>query len=199
MHFLTTTTAVLSLSASVLATSTHNPSSNIKRHAHLKRGSGYSLTTHAAGQDFFDLFNFESHQTGSNAGLANCSYDSSCPHVVSDAKIASYVHKNTDVDQETAWAKELVAVKHGKAHIRVSPESNGDTLDAVRLVSKQRYTEGLYVWDVERMPRTFDPLSLDPFLACIVATKKLTERRFPLSFFFPWLFTSNKQRFAVHG
>lgn len=49
------------------------------------------------------------------------------------------------------------------------------------------------------MPRTFDPLSLDPFLACIVATKKLTERRFPLLFFFPWLFTSNKQRFAVHG
>ncbi|GAA5839011.1 hypothetical protein JCM5353_001953 [Sporobolomyces roseus] len=129
MHFLTTA-AVLSLSASALATSTHNPSaSNIKRHAHLKRGSGYSLTTHAAGQDFFDLFNFESHQSGSNDGQANY------------------------VDQETAWAKELVAVKHGKAHIRVSPESNGDTLDAVRLVSKQRYTEGLYVWDVERMPQ----------------------------------------------
>jgi len=92
MHFLTTA-AFLSLSASALATSTHNPSaSNIKRHAHLKRGSGYSLTTHAAGQDFFDLFNFESHQSGSNDGQANCSARSPCPfQVIAAANTALYL------------------------------------------------------------------------------------------------------------
>ncbi|GAA6018615.1 hypothetical protein JCM11491_006167 [Sporobolomyces phaffii] len=124
MHFLTSA-ALLALSASALASSTHAPST--KRHEHLKRGSGYKLTTHAAGQDFFDLFNFESHS--SNGGVANF------------------------VDQDTAWNEQLVAVKHGKAHIRVSPDGSGSQRNAVKLVTKQRYSEGLYVWDVERMPQ----------------------------------------------
>lgn len=57
------------------------------------------------------------------------------------------------VDQATAWKEELVGVKDNRAHIRVSPDGSGSTRDSVRLVSKQRYSEGLYVWDVERMPR----------------------------------------------
>lgn len=127
MHFLTA--ALLSLSASTLATasSTHAPSS--KRHSNLKRGSGYSLTTDARGADFFELFQFE-EGSNNNGGMARY------------------------VDEATAWKDGLVAVKDGKAHIRVSPEGNGPTRDAVKLVSKQRYSEGLYVWDVERMPRT---------------------------------------------
>ncbi|GAA5909152.1 uncharacterized protein JCM6883_002624 [Sporobolomyces salmoneus] len=121
----------LSLASTALASSsssTHAPN-NSKRHAQLKRGSGYQLTTHAAGQDFFDLFNFDDHS--SVGGAANF------------------------VDQETAWKEELVAVKHNKAHIRVSPSSGGTTRDAVKLVSKQRYSEGLYVFDVERMPQVY--------------------------------------------
>ncbi|GAA5884531.1 hypothetical protein JCM16303_000014 [Sporobolomyces ruberrimus] len=126
MHFLTA--ALLSLSASTLATasSTHAPSS--KRHSNLKRGSGYSLTTDARGADFFELFQFE-EGSNNNGGMARY------------------------VDEATAWKDGLVAVKNGKAHIRVSPEGNGPTRDAVKLVSKQRYSEGLYVWDVERMPQ----------------------------------------------
>ncbi|GAA5840536.1 hypothetical protein JCM3766R1_000691 [Sporobolomyces carnicolor] len=115
----------LSLAGSALAHTPHHGAA--KRHANLKRGSGYQLTTHAAGQDFFDLFNFESHS--SNGGMANF------------------------VDQATAWKEELVGVKDNRAHIRVSPDGSGSTRDSVRLVSKQRYSEGLYVWDVERMPQ----------------------------------------------
>lgn len=118
---------VLSLATLSLASNSHASTSNLKRHEHLKRGSGYSLTTHAEGQAFFDLFRFDSHS--SNGGVANY------------------------VDESTAWNDKLVAVKHNKAHIRVSQEGNGPTRDSVKLVSKQQYTEGLYVFDVERMPQ----------------------------------------------
>ncbi|GAA5956296.1 hypothetical protein JCM3765_005621 [Sporobolomyces pararoseus] len=126
MHFSTAAVLSLSLSVSAALASTHAPS-NSKRHSHLKRASGYKLTTHAAGQDFFDLFDFDSHS--SNGGLANF------------------------VDAETAWKEGLVEVKHNKAHIRVSPKDSGSMRDSVKLVTKQRYSEGLYVWDVERMPQ----------------------------------------------
>lgn len=127
MHFSTAAVLSLSLSVSAALASTHTPS-NSKRHSHLKRASGYKLTTHAAGQDFFDLFDFDSHS--SNGGIANF------------------------VDKETAWKEGLLEVKHNKAHIRVSDKDKGGMRDAVKLVTKQRYSEGLYVWDVERMPQT---------------------------------------------
>ncbi|GAA6062619.1 hypothetical protein JCM10212_002213 [Sporobolomyces blumeae] len=125
MHVLPAAAALASLSLSVSALA---PSTGaIKRHQHLKRGSSYSLTTHAAGQDFFDLFRFDQHS--------------------SVGGIADYV------DESTAWKNELVAVKDGKAHLRVSPDGSGSTRQSVKLVTKQQYQEGLYVWDVERMPQ----------------------------------------------
>ncbi|GAA5923662.1 uncharacterized protein JCM15063_003720 [Sporobolomyces koalae] len=125
MHLLTA--AVLStLSLSVAA---HTSSAgSVHRHESLKkRAGGYQLTGQHAGQAFFDLFNFETQS--SNGGLANY------------------------VDEATAWKEGLVAVKDGKSHIRVSPDGSGPTRDTVKLVTKQRYSEGLYVWDVERMPQ----------------------------------------------
>ncbi|GAA5867545.1 hypothetical protein JCM1840_002546 [Sporobolomyces johnsonii] len=119
--------AVVALSAlSATALASHSPSSSHRRSLP-KRSSGYSLTTHAAGQDFFDLFDFA---TGSDNG-----------------GMAEYV------DSSTAWSNNLVQVKDGRAHIRVSTEGSGSTRQAIKLTSKNEYSEGLYIWDVERMPQ----------------------------------------------
>ncbi|GAA5873344.1 hypothetical protein JCM8547_007073 [Rhodosporidiobolus lusitaniae] len=129
-----------------LAASPHSSS----RGAHKKRAGSYSLTSDFSGDNFFNAFSFvrllfllapspdrlllppPAHSldtTNSNGGIANY------------------------VDEATAWAEDLVAIKNGKAHIRVHPKSNGDSLDAVKLTTKEQYSEGLYIWDIERMPQ----------------------------------------------
>jgi len=35
----------------------------------------------------------------------------------------------------------------------VHPKAEDGKLQSVKLTSKQRYDEGLYIWDVERMPQ----------------------------------------------
>ncbi|GAA5954012.1 hypothetical protein JCM21900_005380 [Sporobolomyces salmonicolor] len=149
--------AVVALSAlSATALASHSPSSSHRRSLP-KRSSSYSLTTHAAGQDFFDLFDFA---TGSdNGGIAECEFATG-----GGSSGAAQYHEltwrccttTTDVDSSTAWSNDLVQVKDGRAHIRVSSEGSGSTRQAVKLTSKNQYSEGLYIWDVERMPREID-------------------------------------------
>ncbi|GAA5827999.1 hypothetical protein JCM11251_005684 [Rhodosporidiobolus azoricus] len=98
-----------------------------RRAAGSKRASGYTLTKSFQGESFFDGFDFDTHQ--SNGGLAQY------------------------VDSATAWAEDLVDVKNGKAHIRVSPKNSGGQIKSVKLTTKEQYSEGLYIWDVERMPQ----------------------------------------------
>ncbi|GAA5918817.1 hypothetical protein JCM6882_006358 [Rhodosporidiobolus microsporus] len=122
------TAALLSALAAPLAlAATHNNDGVHRRAAGAKRASGYSLTKDFSGDAFFEGFQFDTHQ--SNGGLAHY------------------------VDESTAWSEELVAVKHGKVHIRVSPKNSGGQINSVKLTTKEQYSEGLYIWDVERMPQ----------------------------------------------
>ncbi|GAA6033693.1 hypothetical protein JCM8097_004385 [Rhodosporidiobolus ruineniae] len=124
------TSSLIAAAALPLAfAATHTDSAVHRRAQAAKRASSYSLTKDFSGDSFFDAFNFDT--TSSNGGIA------------------------TFVDSSTAWSDELVAVKNGKAHIRVSPKVNSDgkTLNAVKLTTKEQYSEGLYIWDVERMPQ----------------------------------------------
>ncbi|BGP12147.1 hypothetical protein JCM10213_004712 [Rhodosporidiobolus nylandii] len=95
--------------------------------AGVKRASGYSLTKNCEGDSFLDCFQFDT--TAGNGGIANF------------------------VDEATAKAKELFAVKNGKFHMRVHPVADNGALDAIKLATKEQYSEGLYIWDVERMPQ----------------------------------------------
>ncbi|GAA5907180.1 hypothetical protein JCM5296_004978 [Sporobolomyces johnsonii] len=111
----------------------HGPSSSLhashRRHFP-KRSSGYSLVTHATGQDFLDLFDFATG-TGDNGGIAEY------------------------VDSSTAWSSDLVSVStNGTVQLGVSTTQNsGSTRQAIKLTSKQTYQDGLYVWDVQKMPQ----------------------------------------------
>ncbi|GAA5955204.1 hypothetical protein JCM8115_001881 [Rhodotorula mucilaginosa] len=128
-----TAAALVALAATATVASAHWPGADAanarKRHSDIKRSSGYQLSGYYAGQDFLNLFDFA---TGSqNGGLANF------------------------VDQETAWNQGLVEVKKGEVHLRTASWVNpdGNTLNAIKLTSKAAYAEGLYLWDIARMPQ----------------------------------------------
>ncbi|GAA5930448.1 hypothetical protein JCM3775_004395 [Rhodotorula graminis] len=106
--------------------SAHSASAQHRR-SHAKRAAGYTLTGHHAGQDFLDLFNYDTHS--SNDGLA--------------------LYATT----KTASSNDLVEVKDGKVHLRVHPKAEDGKLQSIKLSSKQQYGEGLYIWDIERMPQ----------------------------------------------
>ncbi|GAA5974380.1 hypothetical protein JCM11641_005247 [Rhodosporidiobolus odoratus] len=118
--------ASLALAPLTLA-ATHTSSGAHKRSSGVKRASGYTLSKNCEGHSFLDCFQFDTSR--SNGGIANY------------------------VDEATAKSENLVEVKNGNFHIRVNPQSNGDSIDAVKLVSKERYGEGLVIVDVQRMPQ----------------------------------------------
>ncbi|GAA5924509.1 hypothetical protein JCM1841_004606 [Sporobolomyces salmonicolor] len=109
----------------------HSSSAHASHRRHFpKRSSGYSLVTHATGQDFLDLFDFATG-TGENDGIAEY------------------------VGSSTAWSSDLVSVsQNGTVKLGVSTAQNsGSTRQAIKLTSKQTYQDGLYVWDVQKMPQ----------------------------------------------
>ncbi|BGP44227.1 hypothetical protein JCM10450v2_000038 [Rhodotorula kratochvilovae] len=119
---------VAALTAGAAFASAHSPSSPAThKRSQAKRASSYSLSGHYAGQELLDLFDFDTHS--SNGGIANY------------------------VDSSAAYEKDLVTIKDGRVHIRVSPTAEDGKLAAVKLSSKQQYSEGLYIWDIERMPQ----------------------------------------------
>ncbi|GAA6024997.1 hypothetical protein JCM10207_002108 [Rhodosporidiobolus poonsookiae] len=140
MHLPLLALAASTLLPLALATHSHQKPAHKRSHG-IKRASGYSLRHDFSGERFFDAFNFASRPplpfptssdtTRSNGGIANF------------------------VDAATAAKEHLIEVKDdGTAHIRVHPKVNGDgTIDAVKITTKEQYGEGLYVWDVERMPQ----------------------------------------------
>ncbi|GAA5954008.1 hypothetical protein JCM21900_005379 [Sporobolomyces salmonicolor] len=129
-------TSLVALAALVGAVSTwaghgHSSSAHASHRRHFpKRSSGYSLVTHATGQDFLDLFDFATG-TGENDGIAEY------------------------VGSSTAWSSDLVSVSlNGTVKLGVSTAQNsGSTRQAIKLTSKQTYQDGLYVWDVQKMPQ----------------------------------------------
>lgn len=128
----------------------HAPSSaSTHRRSQVKRASAYSLTGHYAGQDFLDLFNYDTRELARPPlppGPAKLTPRP--PHAdTSNGGLALYATTSTASDND------LVALKDGKVHLRVHPKADDGKLQAIKLTSKRQYNEGLYIWDIERMPQ----------------------------------------------